>query len=122
MIILGDSLVPYEALCRVNAVEDIAQTQANSVVLFSYNEALMQYCAQNSVPYAVQINEVKEGIYANALKARYILTSFQVANQMQPIAENYMYDAKVLCIIDSNSELEKIAKAEIDGAVYSSIL
>lgn len=122
MIILGDSLVPYEALYRVNAVEDIAQTQANTTVLFSYDEALMQYCAQNSVSYAVQINEVKEGIYANALKARYIIASFQVANQMQPIAENYMYDAKVLCIIDSNSELEKIAKAEIDGAVYSSIL
>ncbi|RXJ60250.1 hypothetical protein [Candidatus Marinarcus aquaticus] len=122
MIILGDEIVPYEALHKVNCVQDVANTPANSTVLFPYNKALMQYCAQNSVPYAVQINEVKEGIYANALKARYIIASFQTAKQIQLIAENYMYDAKVLCIIDSNNELEKIAKAEIDGVVYSSIL
>lgn len=122
MIILGDAIVPYEPLHKVTTIEDIAQTQANTAVLFSYDEALMQYCAQNSVPYAVQINEIKEGIYANALKARYIIASFQLSKQMQAIAENYMYDTKVLCIIDSNSELENIAKAEIDGAVYSSIL
>ena len=38
------------------------------------------------------------------------------------MAENYMYDAKILAIIESNNEFEKIIKDEIDGVIYKNLI
>ena len=41
---------------------------------------------------------------------------------MQKIAENYMFDSKILAIIKSNDELEEIALDEIDGVIYKELI
>jgi len=122
MIFIGDKLIPYETVSNVENVEEISHTQANSTVLFAYNEALMQYCFSNHIAYGIKINTLKESLYANALKAKYIICEKQMAILVQKIAQNYLFDAKVLVMIDSNDEIEEMAQLEIDGVIFKRVL
>ena len=122
MKIIGDSIVPFEEFFKVSNVEEIKNTKPNSLIFFEYNEELLKYCYLNNLNYFVQISSVKEGLYANSLNAKYIVCKKDLAKKMQKIAENYMFDSKILAIIKSNDELEEIALDEIDGVIYKELI
>ena len=65
---------------------------------------------------------IKEAIYANSLNAKYIISEKELAKAIQKIADNYMFDSKILAVIETNDEIEEIAQSEIDGIIYKSIL
>ncbi len=122
MILLGDKNIPYEVITKVSKIEEIVDTKANSTILFEYNQDLLDYCCKNSLKYAVIIKSLKEAIYANALEAKYIICNKDFAKNIQEVADNYMFDSKVLAIIQSNEEFEEVAKSQIDGVIYKEIL
>ena len=70
----------------------------------------------------VYVKSIKEAIYASNFNAKYIICENELAKKLQKIADNYMYDSKILAIIDSNEELEQVAKLEIDGIIYRNLL
>lgn len=122
MIIIGDKLVPFEEFSNIKEIEDIKNTKANTTLLFDYKDSLLKYCYENQLSFAVIVNDIKEAIYSNSLSAKYIISKKKLAKKLQKIADNYMYDSKILAIIDSNEELEKISKNEIDGVIYKDLL
>ncbi len=122
MILIGDKLVPFEEIFNISNIEDIKTTKANSTIAFGYNEELIKYSFENDLNSAIIVNSIKESIYANALNAKYIIASKNLAKDIQKIAENYMFDSKVLAIIESNEEIEEIASYEIDGVIYKTLL
>ncbi|MEZ4694268.1 MAG: hypothetical protein R2837_09835 [Aliarcobacter sp.] len=122
MIIIGDKLVPFENFSNIKEIEDIKNTKANSILLFVYKDSLLKYCYENQLSFAVVVNDIKEAIYSNSLNAKYIISKKKLAKKLQKIADNYMYDSKILAIIDSNEELENISKNEIDGVIYRDLL
>lgn len=122
MILIGDKLVPFEEIFNIKNIEDIKTTKANSIISFGYNEELMKYSFENDLNSAVIVNSIKESIYANALNAKYIIADKNLAKDIQKVAENYMFDSKVLAIIESNEEIEEIASFEVDGVIYKTLL
>lgn len=122
MILIGDKLVPFEEISNILNIEDIKTTKANSTIAFGYNEEIMKYSFENDLNSAIIVNSIKESIYANALNAKYILANKNLAKDIQKTAENYMFDSKVLAIIESNEEIEEIASYEIDGVIYKTLL
>lgn len=122
MIIFGDSLVPYEDVFNISCIKDIKNTKANSIVAFEFDEEILKYCFENAVRTLIKVNNIKQAIYCNSLNASYIASNFQLAAQLQKIADNYMFDAKNLCIIESNDSFEDVANSEIDGVIYSCLL
>jgi len=122
MIIIGDDLVPFEELNLINSIEDIKKTKANSTLLFFYNEELLKYCYENELFSAIVVKSIKEAIYSNSLNAKYIICEKKLAKKLQKIADNYMYDSKILAIVDSNNEFEEIAKSEIDGVIFKNLI
>ena len=122
MIILGDTLIPFEDIFFIDSIEDIKNTKANSALIFVYDEKILKYCFENSLNFAVLVNSTKEAIYSNSLGAKYIVSSKTLAKEIQKIAENYMYDSKILAIISSNDEFEEITEAQIDGVIYKELL
>lgn len=122
MIIIGDKLVPSTEPFKIFNIEDIKNTEANSTLYFLFNDEILKYCFENSLDFAVKIESIKEAIYANALNAKYIIAEKKLAKKIQKIAENYMFDSKVLAIIETNDEFEDIAKVEIDGVIYKESL
>ena len=122
MILIGDKLVPFEDVFLIKNIKDIENTKANSTVLFDFNEEILTYCYKNELFCAVVVNSIKEAIYCNNLNVKYIISEKELSIELQKIADNYMYDSKILAIIDSNKELEQVAKLEIDGIIYRNLL
>ena len=122
MILIGDKLVPFESFNKISNIEDIKNTQANSTISFAYDESLVKYSFDNELNSAVVVSSIKEAIYCNALNVRYIVAQKSLAKDIQKVAENYVFDSKVLAIIESNDELEEVASFEIDGIVYKNIV
>ena len=122
MIIIGDKLIPFEDFSKINSIDEIKNTKPNSTVLFTYCDEIAKYCFENEISFAVVVNSMKEAIYSNNLNAKYIITNKELAKELQKIADNYMYDSKILAIIESSDELEEIAKAQIDGVIFKNII
>ena len=122
MIIIGDKLIPFEDMFVIDSIEEIKSTKANSTLIFSYDENLLKYCFENSLNFAVLVNSIKEAVYSNSLGAKYIISSKDLAKEIQKIAENYMYDSKILAIITSNDEFDEIIEAQIDGVIYKELM
>lgn len=122
MILLGDALVNYEDLFRIYHKEQILETKANSTIIFKYNDEILKYAAQQELSFAVIVNSIKEAIYVNALHGKYIIANKELAQDIQKVAENYMFDSKVMAVIESNNEFEDIANHQIDGVIYKHIL
>ena len=122
MKLIRDKLVPFEDVFLIKNIKDIENTKANSTVLFDFNEEILTYCYKNELFCAVVVNSIKEAIYCNNLNVKYIISEKELSIELQKIADNYMYDSKILAIIDSNEELEQVAKLEIDGIIYRNLL
>ena len=122
MIIIGDKLIPFEDFSKINSIDEIKNTKPNSTVLFTYCDEIAKYCFENEISFAVVVNSMKEAIYSNNLNAKYIITNKELAKELQKIADNYMYDSKILAIIESSDELEEIAKAQIDGIIFKNLI
>ena len=122
MILIGDKIIPFNTFTNISTIEEIQNTRANSIISFRYNENLLEYSSLNEVSFAVIVKSIKEAIYANALNALYIICDKQLSKSVQRIADNYMFDSKVLAIIESNEEIEEIAKNEIDGIIYKEVI
>lgn len=122
MILIGDNLIPHKTFTFIDSIMDIEHSEANSTLIFNYDENLLLYARKNNLDSAVIISNIKEAIYCNALNCKFIICEKKLAKNIQKIAENYMFDTKVLAIIDDSDEIEKVALSEIDGVIYSSLL
>lgn len=122
MLVFGDSLIPFEDIVKIYSIEDISKTKSNSKVLFDYEEELLKYCYLNNIDYFVVVCSIKEAIYASNLGARYIVCRKEISKKLQKIADNYMFDSKILTIIKSNDEFENVALKQIDGAIYKELV
>jgi len=122
MVLIGDPLVPYEDFFFISSIDDIKNTNPNCTLIFDYDESLLTYCFKNDLDCAVVIKNIKQSIYCNALKAKYTICDKEIAVKIEKIAENYMFDSKVLSIIEDSDEIEQIALLQIDGIIYSKIL
>ena len=122
MILLGDKHINYENIEKINCCEDIKKTQSNSTVLFNFDFKILKYTSKNDISCAVIISTIKELIYSSKLNPKYIIVDNNILLKSQKIAENYMFDSKILAVINSCDEIEDIALKGIDGIIYKNIL
>ena len=83
---------------------------------------LLHYCMNNALQYGVIVQNILEVIYAHNLGARYIIVPQEIAKQTQELADNYMFDSKILAIISDAKEIVEVAKQHIDGIIYKDFL
>ena len=121
MLIFGNEYIESPHFITISTVEEIDATTPKDILYlqeFKAPYSLAKHCASNNLPYAIKVNSIKEALYANALSASYIIAEIALAKELQSIADNYLWDTKVLAIISNDDDLETIAKASIDGAIY----
>ncbi len=121
MIIIGHPWVESRRFHRVFTSEDIVQSHADDVVLLEPlvdSVTLARHCQSNGIVYAITVNSLKEALFANALGAAYIICKEEEALLIQPIAQEYLFDSKVLVLIHDEKEIVKIARSGIDGVLF----
>ncbi len=122
MILIGHPWIESPEFCRVYSKEDIEKSRPDQIVLLEPlvdSHTLAQHCRNNEIAYAVVVNSLDDAIYANALGALYMICDEDTALVIQPIAENYLFDTKVLVLIHTEKEIAKIARGGIDGVIFA---
>jgi len=121
MLIFGHPWIKSKAFRKVFSIEDIKQAPSDAIVLLeplSDSIALAQYCQTHHINFAVTVTSVTEALFANALGSSYLLSQVEDAARIQPIAQEYLFDTKVLTLITNEKEIKKMAELSIDGVLF----
>jgi len=125
MLIFGHNFIPSESLYHTPNIDSISNTPPSSVIYLEFSEDnldIIEYANLNKVHFSLSVQNITELMYASALGAKYILVSREMAKTAQNIAENYLFDAKVLVNIQSNDEIEEMALLGCDGVIFSNAI
>lgn len=76
------------------------------------------YCAKEKVVFALHVKHIKELMLANALGASYFVVDKALAANAQKIADDYLFDGKILLLSHDESEIEFAASHGIDGILF----
>ena len=118
MEIFGHDFIENSKFFFVNSVEDIKKTAPNSIVLVNFNKEIINYCRTQNLLFGVKITTIKEQVLASSSKASYLLVGKEFAKEAQDIANEYMFDAKILLISQNEDDIEFCAKNGIDGIIF----
>ena len=122
MIVIGHPWIKSQHFCKVFSVEDIKDTKADDIVLLEPlvdSHSFAQYCQNNSIAYALVTNTLDDAIFANALGAKYMICEEDDALMIQPIAQEYLFDTRILVLIHNEKEISTIARGGIDGVIFA---
>jgi hypothetical protein len=122
MIIIGHPWIESSRFCKVFSEEDIKKCKADDIILLEPlvdTIRLAKYCQTNDIPYAVTVNTLNEAIFCNALDANFMICEEDEACVIQPIAQEYLFDTKVLVLIHDEKDIVKIARSGIDGVIFA---
>ena len=121
MLLFGHRFIQNSLFYHVFDIESIEKTPSSSKIYLDFNEKnldIITHLQLNQIPFALGIANITELIYASALGASYILVDKELAKTAQSIAENYLFDAKILVHITQESEIEEMALLGIDGVIF----
>ncbi|MBN2896637.1 MAG: hypothetical protein JXK05_12190 [Campylobacterales bacterium] len=121
MLLFGHQYIPSERLFHVDEIEKIAHTPPNSLLLVTFAPnalELITHMRAHTLSFALEVASLKEAIFAHNLGSAYIVTSSTLAKTIQKCAEHYLFDAKILCRIERDEEIEALALEGIDGVLY----
>jgi len=122
MIIVGHPWIKSNRFFKVFSIECIKKSQADDIILLEPlvdSHAYAVHCQENNVPFAVVANNLEDALFANALGAKYIICEEDVALMIQPIANEYLFDTRILVLIHSEKEISKIARGGVDGVIFA---
>ena len=121
MIIIGHPLVDFKPFYKIGDIKSIKNTPPNSILLFEFNEnkiSYFRYCRENDISFAVEVKDIKELLIANANKASFALLSLKFAKEAQKLADDYLFDMRILAKIESEEEMIKMSHERIDGVIF----
>ncbi|MGG7048755.1 MULTISPECIES: hypothetical protein [unclassified Campylobacter] len=117
MQLIGHPLAPYESLLHAKTKAEIRQN-----CVFKFDENLIKTAIEKKVDFGVFCNEISQAIIANAVGAKLIICEKNLAQNFAKLAQFYLFDSKIACIIKTDSELENLAELEVDTAIYEQAL
>lgn len=122
MLLIGHELIPSDPFYRVDTVEQIAKTPSNATLLFHFDPVLIAYCVAQKVSFALHVKQIKELVLANALGASYFVVDKTLALHAQKIADDYLFDGKVLLLSNDDNDIEFAASHTIDGILFETAI
>ena len=114
MKILGDELIKFEPLFLCDSEDEISNGRQN---LFKFDRNLIKKSLVLGASFSVFVSNLNEAIVANAAGAKFIIADITLAKDLAAVASEYLFDALVAVLIESEDELEKLCKLGIDAAI-----
>ncbi|MDD2905738.1 MAG: hypothetical protein PHH41_02380 [Sulfurimonas sp.] len=125
MILFGHRFIPSENFYHISSIDCIQRTPPSSTVCFEFNEENLDIIAHvkaNGVAFALRVTNVTQLIYASSLGAKYAILLPKMAKTAQNIAENYLFDMKILVLIEEEEEMEALAILGVDGVIFANAI
>jgi len=121
MLFFGHRFLESEKFYHISDIDAITKTPPSSILYLDFSEQnldIITYMQENRLLFVLNINSITELLYAQNLGASYIALSKELAKSAQSIAENYLFDAKILVHIIEEDEIEEMAILGIDGVLF----
>jgi len=121
MLLFGHKYIKAENFYHISSIDDVVKTPPNSIIYLIFDERnldIIEYLNQNNILFALHVKNISELIFAYNLQASYITVDIDFAKTAQDIAENYLFDAKILTHIKYDEDIQTVAKLGIDGALF----
>lgn len=121
MFIFGHPWIDSPRFVKVFSVEQIEKSSPEEILLLeplNVSIELAKHCQRNGLRYAVTLNDIRDGIFANALGASFVVTEHELAITLQKIAEDYLFDTKILVLIEDERRIETMVRFGIDGVIF----
>ena len=121
MLIFGHPWIQTPLFKKVFLQEEITKVSPEEIILLeplSDSIALAQYCQVQQKSFAITVNTITEALFANALGGHYIICQQEDAIRIQSVVQEYLLDTKVLTLIASEKEIQKMAEHGIDGVIF----
>ena len=122
MIIIGHPWIKSNRFFKVFSIKGIEKSQPDDIILLEPlvdSHTYAEHCQANSIPFAVVANTLDDALFANALGAKYIICEEDDALMIQPIANEYLFDTRILVLIHDVKEISKIARGHVDGVIFA---
>ncbi|MBU1659320.1 hypothetical protein KKG72_09755 [bacterium] len=125
MIIFGHRFIPGISLYHVSDIDSIQNTPPSSTLYVPFCEEnldIINHAKENDITLALSVENINEIIYSSSLEASYIIVSRELASKAQNIANNYLFDAKILVSIEEEQEIQEMALLGVDGVIFSNAI
>ena len=115
MIIIGHRLIKFEPFTEVKNFDEVAKFDN---LLFKFNPKFIESAQLLGKKFSVKANRVQDILLANAAGASFIVVDKKFAKIAQDLAGNYLFDAKIACIVRSERNLKELAEIGVDAAIF----
>ena len=120
MQLIGHELVPYEKLYFCTNTDEIDAKLQN---MFYFNSEMIRAAQEKGAKFSVACENVSECIIANAAGANLLVMSRrEFTPKAANLAQFYLFDANVACIIGDEIELSEIAGYQADVAIFDNAI
>lgn len=122
MMIFGHDYFKKPLFYDVKSIDAILNTPSNSTLYIEFKPALLdviEHCQLNHLSFALKVDNLRDAIFAHNFDASYLITNRIMAPTIQKAADTYLFDAKVLCKIQDEEEIQELASLGIDGVIFS---
>lgn len=121
MFIFGHPWVDSPRFVKVFSIEEIEKTKPDDILLLEPLDVsieLVRYCRKNKLSFALTVSNVREALLANALGASFMLSQHEQAIVLQKISEEYLFDCRILVLVEEERQIETMARFGIDGVIF----
>jgi hypothetical protein len=110
-----------EKFWKVVPEKKIEEIPAGATLVFKKipsDFGIFEVCRQGEIPFGVEVSTLKEAIFVTNFGAKYFFTnSIHLADILQKYVDHYLLTTRVILIVDSLAEIEKVAQKGIDGII-----
>ncbi|MCW1360617.1 hypothetical protein [Campylobacter sp. US33a] len=119
MLILGHKLVESK---NFTFVKEFTKN-TDEIFCIKYNEKLIQKLKTNHKEFAIFIENKNEIFLANALGAKFLIFKDKnLAKFAVKVAEFYLFDSKILFLVDDFKNLEEFYELGVDGVILKTFI
>ncbi len=122
MLIFGHRFIESENFYHIPDIDSIVNTPPCSNIYLNFSEEnldIINHLRQNDVIFAINVKNITQIIYASALEASYIVVDKELAKVANKIANDYLFDAKILVHINDEDEIEDMSLIGVDGVIFT---
>lgn len=124
-MIVGHPGIASPRFIRCTDQSDAQATPVGSILLYDFTAtSAVHYAALigDRLPLAFTVKTLGDALIASRLGASYLIVPSAIAVACQQAADAYLFDTKILLLIDEEREIVWAATRRIDGVIFRSAL